>query len=431
MLITFKDEETKNKFVSCVTVRFRGSSSLIDDEDMPLTFLNIYDAPHELSDEALVERLDKYCTVFSRRRGKFPKSHAFNGMRHYRVRRKGPIPSYLRFGKFLVRLSYDGQQHTCRRCNRVGHFANECDNTVCFNCEELGHESRNCPHDVRCCICKSTEHLARRCPFSWYKPSSSARVSEPEAGHHHDNGNVATSADGPPLSSVGEDVSRDVSPPEVSDSDILAAAAEVQSPGDVSSAREFLDSQGFLQGLVGLSRELEKFPNPPGPQSTPVSQDTPASQGTTDEDAMDPDLSDDLLPDPPADPPVPLVDLTADSPAVPPADPPAAPPADPPDGPSSVPSEVSSASSVKNPVPGRSSVASSRRKPAPLPPALEALSRRPTRPTLAVSGKSAASPRSSSVGAESEMEEMVTQSSLKRKKEVVTRKKEPPKKGKH
>jgi len=52
MLITFKTEQIKNKFVSRVTVRFRDSSSIIDDEDMLLTFLNIYNAPHELSDEA-------------------------------------------------------------------------------------------------------------------------------------------------------------------------------------------------------------------------------------------------------------------------------------------------------------------------------------------------------------------------------------------
>ena len=108
MLITFKTEEIKNKFVSHVTVRFRDSSSIIDDEDMPLTYLNIYDAPHELSDEALIHRLSKYCSVFSTRRGMFPETRVFNGMRYFYVRIIAPIPSYLRFGKFLVHLSHDG-----------------------------------------------------------------------------------------------------------------------------------------------------------------------------------------------------------------------------------------------------------------------------------------------------------------------------------
>ena len=64
MIITFVDEETKNKFVSNVVLRLRDSSLVIDDEDSPLTFLNIYDAPHELSNEALEVRLLKYCIFF-------------------------------------------------------------------------------------------------------------------------------------------------------------------------------------------------------------------------------------------------------------------------------------------------------------------------------------------------------------------------------
>ena len=38
MVITFVDVETKNTFVSNVALRFRDSSSLINDEDNPLTF---------------------------------------------------------------------------------------------------------------------------------------------------------------------------------------------------------------------------------------------------------------------------------------------------------------------------------------------------------------------------------------------------------
>ena len=139
MVITFTNEHVKKKFVSNVVIRFRESLSVINDEDMPLTFLNIYDAPHELSNDALTFRLRKYCIVHSSRRGKFSRSNVHNGIRHFRVQIIQPLPSYLRFGKFLVRLSHDGQQHTCRRCNRADHFANECQNAVCFNCDELGH----------------------------------------------------------------------------------------------------------------------------------------------------------------------------------------------------------------------------------------------------------------------------------------------------
>ena len=80
----------------------------------------------------------------------------------------------------------------------------------------------------------------------------------------------------------------------------------------------------------------------------------------------------------------------------------------------------------------RSTVSSSRRKPAPLPPALDALNRRPTRPSLPVTGKSSAVDSSPGPPGGGDMPEidMVTQSSLKRKQDTG-RKKGDPKKGKH
>ena len=70
------------------------------------------------------------------------------------------MPSYLRFGTFLLQLRHDRQQLTCRRCNQPGHFAFECANKLCFNCEQ-------CPSRVLCNICKEVGHLAKSCIFSW------------------------------------------------------------------------------------------------------------------------------------------------------------------------------------------------------------------------------------------------------------------------
>ena len=356
-------------------------------------------------------RLQKYRSIVSTRRGKLSKSQVHNGIRHYRVQIKEPLPSYLRFGKFLVRLSHDGQQHTCRRCNRAGHFANECQNTVCFNCDELGHQSRECKEPVRCCICKSVEHRACRCPFSWYRPSTAATpsldVSDPSSG-----GNVAAPASDPPSSL------HDPSP----DGDVAASAGDLShsssrcvrasrlgiprlfdflatpalSP-DVSSAR-VLDSQGLIS-VQPVSRGV--VPNPPGPPSSlsqsSVDTDGPSADPPADQPAVPSVDTGDQSPDPPmdssADPPVdqpvdPSVD-TDDQPSDPPMEPSADLPSDQPVDP---PVDSPALYSDDQPVPPKParlrSGISSRRKPAPLPPALEALGRRPTRPTLAVSGKS-------------------------------------------
>ena len=67
-----------------------------------------------------------------------------------------------------------------------------------------------------------------------------------------------------------------------------------------------------------------------------------------------------------------------------------------------------------------------RRKPAPMPAALEALTRRPTRPSLPVSGK----PNTPSSLPDEQSDDMDPQFSLKRKQQL-SRKKGDPKKGKH
>ena len=66
-----------------------------------------------------------------------------------------------RFGKFLTRLSHDGKTHTCRCCNRCGHFAKDCPNTVWFNCDGPGHKVDECTHEELCCICKKLTHRVR------------------------------------------------------------------------------------------------------------------------------------------------------------------------------------------------------------------------------------------------------------------------------
>ena len=92
----------------------------------------------------------------------------YNGLRHYRVRISKPIASFLRFNKFQIFVKHNSQVPTCRKCNCPGHFSNVCPNRVCFNCEGLGHEARNCPCPVLCCICKEEGHLGINCTYSWF-----------------------------------------------------------------------------------------------------------------------------------------------------------------------------------------------------------------------------------------------------------------------
>ena len=111
-----RTHEIRDAFLSKSALITKRRSYAINDDEWPLTFLTIYDAPYELSDAAIIHRLSPYCEVVWYRRGTF-KAHGgvFNGLRHYRVRARVPIPSFLRFGKFQIRMYHDGQTPTCRK----------------------------------------------------------------------------------------------------------------------------------------------------------------------------------------------------------------------------------------------------------------------------------------------------------------------------
>ena len=171
IFVTFCNPDKRNEFLRRSSFIVRRSRYTTNDEDSSVLFLTVYDAPHELPDTAIITRLLEYCSVVSQRRGKHhSQPTVFNGLRHYRIQLKRndvTVPSYLRFGKFLLRFSHAGQTRTCRKCNRSGHLAATCKNILCFNCDELGHVARECPNAMLCCLCKSSGHLAKTCPAAW------------------------------------------------------------------------------------------------------------------------------------------------------------------------------------------------------------------------------------------------------------------------
>ncbi len=123
-----------------------------------------------MPDTAIIKRLSPYCRVYSSRRGKLQEyPDVYNGIRHYRVALIKSVPCYLRFGRFQVRFFHPDQVKTCRRCGVDSHVARDCKNQACFNCDGVGHTSKNCPEKTRCCICKSEAHMAIDCDLSWYR----------------------------------------------------------------------------------------------------------------------------------------------------------------------------------------------------------------------------------------------------------------------
>ena len=180
--ITFYTEAVRDKFVGLSSFVIGERPHVPHPSCRPVTFVTVYDAPNELPSSALHARLSKYGKVFSQRLGKLQEFHGvINDLRHLRMDIHTPIPSYLRFAEFLLRIYYDGQPKTCRKCNASDHLGKDCNNTICFKCDTIGHTARECEENVRCYICKSEEHMAIDCPLSWSRRSASQRDAAREA----------------------------------------------------------------------------------------------------------------------------------------------------------------------------------------------------------------------------------------------------------
>ena len=180
--LTFRNAKQRELFLKKNVIQIRGQPFALQDVDRPLTYLQIFDSPYKLPDSTIINCLAKYCDVLHHRRGYFREpgfEHIQDGVRHYRVRIKNPIPNFLRFGKIQLNLRYEGQPRTCRHCNQTGHYANACHNIVCYNCEQLGHLASDCPEPPMCNLCKSTNHKARACQFSWARDTR--ETSDPES----------------------------------------------------------------------------------------------------------------------------------------------------------------------------------------------------------------------------------------------------------
>ena len=180
--LTFRNAKQRELFLKKNVIQIRGQPFALQDVDRPLTYLQIFDSPYELPDSTIINRLTKYCDVLHHHRGYFREpgfEHIQDGVRHYRVRIKNPIPNFLRFGKIQLNLRYEGQPCTCRHCNQTGHYANACHNIVCYNCEQLGHLASDCPEPPMCNLCKSTDHKAKACQFSWARDTR--ETSDPES----------------------------------------------------------------------------------------------------------------------------------------------------------------------------------------------------------------------------------------------------------
>ena len=224
--VTFSTSEYRDCFLrqsSFISRRARRNSS-------SFTFVVIYDAPYELLDEALSHRLSHYGSVHGIRRcGLQGYDGIQSGTRVARMELSESIPSFMRFGRKLLRIKHEGQIPTCRKCHLPDHVARACPNVVCFNCDQLGHTFSDCTEDIKCSICKEDGHYAIDCRMSWWRRPALADIDvpAPPVSHPSHPSTDVPPAGSPPPSDVHE------RPPPVPSPQPLSNDSSPQPPSDV------------------------------------------------------------------------------------------------------------------------------------------------------------------------------------------------------
>ncbi|CAB4042080.1 zinc finger CCHC domain-containing 3-like [Paramuricea clavata] len=112
---------------------------------------------------------------------------------------KGNIPSFIFVGKYRIRRAYQGQRRTCRNCQQEGHETKDCQaGRVCKECGKPGHIKGTCP-EKQCFRCQEKGHEANDCPqyFVEFQGLWASTGGPGARAETHSNGDTETQSKNP------------------------------------------------------------------------------------------------------------------------------------------------------------------------------------------------------------------------------------------
>ena len=171
-IVSFNSKVARDDALNQPNVKIAGCMVFLGDCENRVSIVKVYELPVELPDSVVIGRLSHYGKVYSFRRDRLAE-RIFNGVRTARMIIDKPIPSQAFIAGEFARFWYPSQPKTCRKCGAEGHLAAACSSQRCFNCEQSGHRSDECPLPPLCRVCLAETHSTRRCPFIYYSSNIS------------------------------------------------------------------------------------------------------------------------------------------------------------------------------------------------------------------------------------------------------------------
>jgi hypothetical protein len=169
-IVSVEDSETKDQLIiNGLTLKNRSVSFL--DLEKTITNVTIKDMPYEVKNCFVATQMLRYGQAIpaSVRRGYIEGTNMEYGSRDLQMLKcDKTLPNETNFDRFEVRIFADNNRTECKYGRTTAHPSYLCRDTParvvrCYNCNQMGHITRDCNNEPVCSFCKQSGHSRNNC----------------------------------------------------------------------------------------------------------------------------------------------------------------------------------------------------------------------------------------------------------------------------